>query len=101
RDAWQELSEGQTVGPYRLIRNIGHGGMSSVWLAAHCDGRLKREVALKLPFIDSNLRLELFERERDVLAALTHPQIARLYDAGISAGQPYLAMEYVEGTALP
>src|SRR5882724_6729331 len=92
---------GTVVGPYRLIREIGHGGMSSVWLAERCDGQLKREVALKLPLIGPRMHVERFMRERDILAALTHPNIARLYDAGISdSGQPYLAMEYVAGTAL-
>ena len=92
---------GDTVGPYRLIREIGHGGMSSVWLAERHDGQLKREVALKLPLPGAWMRIERFVHERDILAALTHPNIARLYDAGTSeSGQPYLAMEYVPGTAL-
>lgn len=95
------LKAGAMVGPYRLIREIGHGGMSSVWLAGRADGQLKREVALKLPYIDARMHVDRFLRERDILAALTHSQIARLYDAGISeSGQPYLAMEYVEGAAL-
>jgi serine/threonine protein kinase/tetratricopeptide (TPR) repeat protein len=89
------------VGPYRLIREIARGGMSSIWLAAPRDGQLRRQVALKLPFIDPRMQVERFLRERDLLAALTHPQIARLYEAGItSSGQPYLAMEYVEGPEL-
>jgi serine/threonine protein kinase len=95
------LKPGAVVGPYRLIREIGCGGSSSVWLAERCDGQLKREVALKLPFIGPRTQAAGFMNERDILAGLTHPQIARLYDAGISdSGQPYLAMEYVEGTAL-
>src|SRR5882724_1627811 len=92
---------GTVVGPYRLIREVGYGGMSSVWLAERCDGQLKREVALKLPLTGPHVQVERVLRERDILAALTHPNIARLYDAGISdSGQPYLAMEYVGGTAL-
>jgi serine/threonine protein kinase/tetratricopeptide (TPR) repeat protein len=95
------LVAGTVVGPYRLIREIGYGGMSSVWLAERCDGQLKREVALKLPLVGPRMHVERFMRERDILGALTHPNIARLYDAGISdSGQPYLAMEYVAGTAL-
>ena len=75
--------------------------MSSVWLAERSDGQLKREVALKLPLTGPRMQVERFLRERDILAALTHPNIARLYDAGISEiGQPYLAMEYVAGTQL-
>ncbi len=97
------LTEGATIGPYRLIREIGHGGMSVVWLATRADEQLKRSVALKLPFValDRGRFAQRFARERDILAALTHPQIGRLYDAGISAeGQPYLAMEFVQGTPL-
>src|SRR5581483_5084332 len=95
------LRSGDTVGPYSLIREIGCGGMSSVWLARPRSGQLKREVALKIPLLGPRMQLERFVRERDILAALTHPNIARLYDAGISdTGQPYLAMEYVAGTAL-
>lgn len=95
------LSAGAIIGRYRLIREIGHGGMSSVWLAEHSDGELKRQVALKLPFLWQRMQLERFLRERDLLAALTHPRIARLYDAGFSeSGQPYLAMEHIAGTTL-
>jgi serine/threonine protein kinase len=94
---------GDVVGPYRLQREIGQGGMSSVWSAIRVDAQIKRLVALKLPHVQlSHLRFaERFVRERDILAALTHPNIARLYDAGVSAeGQPYLAMEYVQGEPL-
>lgn len=98
RHGWQA---GAIVGPYRLIREIGVGGMSSVWLAERSDGQLKREVALKLPLTGPRMQVERFLRERDILAALTHPNIGRLYDAGISdSGQPYLAMEYIAGTQL-
>jgi serine/threonine protein kinase/tetratricopeptide (TPR) repeat protein len=96
-------SPGESVGPYRLIRLLGKGGMAEVWLAQRADGAFTREVALKLPML-SHLRSDLasrFARERDILAALEHPNIARLYDAGISAnGLPYLAMEYVPGEPL-
>jgi eukaryotic-like serine/threonine-protein kinase len=94
---------GELVGPYRLIRLLGEGGMAEVWLAQRADGSIKREVALKLPLLwrerqDLSSR---FARERDILAALEHPHIARLYDAGISPdGLPYLAMEYVRGEKL-
>jgi serine/threonine-protein kinase len=87
------------VGPYRLLREIGTGGMGAVWLAERADGTLKRQVALKLPRASwSHGLAERMVRERDILAALEHPHIARLYDAGTDAqGRPYLALEYVEG----
>jgi len=96
-----DLAPEKVVGPYRLIREIGYGGMSSVWLAQHSDGGIKREVALKLPLTHQRFHLERFLRERDLLAALTHPNIARLYDAGVAeSGQPYLAMEFIAGIAI-
>ena len=104
-DGAEEASDtaGTTVGPYRLLRQLGEGGMGTVWLAERSDGLLKRPVALKLPK-DARRRAGLAERiarERDILAALTHPNIARLYDAGSTAdGQPYLALELVEGVAV-
>ena len=91
---------GIEVGPYRLDRMLGEGGMGQVWLAARSDGLYQRRVALKLlrpGLADPNLRLR-FTRERQILARLAHPHIARLLDAGVSADhQPYLALEYVEG----
>jgi eukaryotic-like serine/threonine-protein kinase len=98
-----ELKADVSIGPYRLIRELGVGGMGAVWLAERSDGSLKRTVALKLPHAGPFQRqlAERFDRERDILAALTHPNIARLYDAGAgSTGQPYLALEYVEGLPL-
>jgi serine/threonine protein kinase len=91
------------VGPYRLIRLLGEGGMAEVWLAQRADGSIKREVALKLPMLrrDRQDLASRFARECDILAALEHPRIARLYDAGVSPdGLPYLAMEYVRGEKL-
>jgi serine/threonine protein kinase len=97
------LQPGVHVGPYELIRLLGAGGMAEVWLARRADGALKREVALKLP-LRTHLRADLeprFARERDILASLEHPEIARLYDAGIDPqGLPYFAMEYVQGEPL-
>jgi serine/threonine-protein kinase len=91
---------GVLVGPYRLERMLGEGGMGQVWLASRADGLYQKRVALKLlrpGLADPNLRLH-FTRERQILARLEHAHIARLLDAGISAdNQPYLALEYVEG----
>jgi eukaryotic-like serine/threonine-protein kinase len=90
---------GNDIGPYRLIRELGVGGMATVWLAERADGMPRRQVALKLPHLGSLAGLgERMDRERDILAALEHRHIARLYDAGIAAGgRPWLAMEHVDG----
>ncbi|MEO5882626.1 MAG: serine/threonine-protein kinase [Caldimonas sp.] len=90
---------GRIVGPYRLLREIGEGGMATVWLAERADGLLERKVAVKLPHVSWGPSLsERMARERSILAALVHPNIARLYDAGLSDdGRPYLALEYIDG----
>ena len=97
------LKPGDRVGPYELIRLLGAGGMAEVWLAKRADGAFNREVALKLPSL-TRVRHDLeqrFFRERDILASLEHPHIARLYDAGVDPqGLPYLSMEYVQGELL-
>ena len=91
---------GVRVGPYRLEKQIGSGGMGTVWLATRADGLFERSIALKLPhrgMFGADLA-ERMARERSILAGLDHPNIARLYDAGLTDdGQPYLALEYVEG----
>lgn len=98
-DPLAEPAAGATVGPYRLLSELGAGGMGTVWLAERADGTLKRKVALKLPRLAWGRGLaERMARERDILASLEHPHIARLYDAGVDQhGRPYLALEYVEG----
>lgn len=94
---------GNRIGPYVLIRPLGSGGMGEVWLARRADGAYEREVALKLPhahLLAGALR-ERFARERDILAALSHANIARFYDAGLAAdGQPYLVLEAIEGVPI-
>src|SRR5450631_1749335 len=73
---------GKAVGPYRLLRHLGEGGMGSVWLAERIDGIVKRSIALKRPHVS---RVDTLTKrtiqERDILAGLEHPNISRLYDA--------------------
>jgi serine/threonine protein kinase len=92
---------GQQVGPYRLIRQIGSGGMATVYLAERSIGKAKQNVALKMirpTFTGNPDMLRRFEHEREVLASLQHPNIARLLDIGATSdGLPYLVMDYVEG----
>jgi eukaryotic-like serine/threonine-protein kinase len=101
-DLSQPLPDAETshIGPYVLLSQIAEGGMGAVWLAERADGLMKRKVALKLPhwsWVRPDLAARM-AREREILAGLEHPHIARLYDAGVdSLGRPYLAMEYVEG----
>jgi eukaryotic-like serine/threonine-protein kinase len=97
----EEAQAGETVGPYRLIRPIGQGGMAVVWLAERDEG-VARQVALKLPAVGwvGGLTRRI-ARERDILASLEHRNIARLYEAGETPqGRPWLAMEYVHGQPL-
>ncbi len=89
----------ESIGPYRLIRKIGEGGMGQVWLAEQSEP-IRRQVALKLirsgAFDDALLRR--FQAERQSLALMDHPAIAKVFDAGATpAGQPYFVMEYVAG----
>jgi len=94
---------GQTLGPYTLISQIGQGGMGSVWLAERSDGRFERQAAVKFVNIAlaGHATGERFKREGSILGRLAHPHIAGLLDAGVSSsGQPYLILEYVDGTAI-
>ncbi len=94
------LHAGQRIGPWQLEAEIGRGGMGVVWRARRADGAYQREVALKLPHAHllAGAVQQRFRRERDILASLAHPHIARLYDAGLTAdGQPWLALELVRG----
>jgi hypothetical protein len=94
-----EAAQHRRVGPYRLTRKLGQGGMGHVWLAEQT-APLRRQVALKLikaGLFDDAL-LERFQGERQSLALMNHPAIAKVFDAGATPeGQPYFAMEYVEG----
>ncbi len=91
---------GSIIGSYQLVSPIGEGGMGVVWRARRNDGRFEGTVAIKLlhAALIGRPSGERFRREGEFLARLTHPQIARLIDAGVSrAGQPYLVLEYIEG----
>jgi serine/threonine-protein kinase len=91
------------VGSYRLVRELARGGMGVVYLAERADGLFEQRVALKLikRGMDSDEIHRRFLAERQILARLTHPHIARLLDGGISAqGQPYFALEYVDGETI-
>ena len=91
------------LGPYRLLRLLGRGGMSSVWLAERADGEFQRLVAIKLlrQWIDGADDARRFMAERQILSSLSHPNIAALLDGGTTAdGTPWLAMEYIEGESL-
>jgi serine/threonine-protein kinase len=94
------FAAGELIGPYRLDQLLGEGGMGQVWRARRADDGPQREVALKLPHTEllAGPFRQRFRRERDMVAALTHPHIGALYDAGVSAeGHPYLALELIEG----
>ncbi|MEO7325650.1 MAG: serine/threonine-protein kinase [Dokdonella sp.] len=95
-----ELAIGQSLGPFRIERELGRGGMGIVYLAARADGEYEHEVAIKwLPSgaLDPD-HLDQFRRERQILAQLSHPNIARLLDGGhCDGGQLWFAMEHVEG----
>ncbi len=96
----------EVVGAYTLIRQLGRGGMAEVWLAVRSDGAFERNVAIKLLYGDASSRrrnsfVQRFDRERDILASLNHPHIAKLLDAGITpSGQPWIALEFVQGSHL-
>jgi eukaryotic-like serine/threonine-protein kinase len=90
----------ERIGPWRLVREIGHGGMGQVFLGERGDGQFEQQVAIKLlkRGMDSDAILGRFLRERQILAGLDHPNIARLFDGGIAEdGRPYFVMEYVDG----
>lgn len=91
---------GQRIGPYRVIRAIGQGGMGTVFLAGRDDDAYQKRVAIKVinRGMDSDSILRRFRNERQILARLDHPNIARLHDGGSTAdARPYFVMEYLEG----
>ena len=105
--AWSEIEipdlTGQRIGPWRIERELGRGGMGIVYLAVRADGQFDQRVALKviLRGMDSDAVLRRFLAERRILASLTHPHIARLLDGGTTPeGRPYFVMEAIEGESL-
>jgi eukaryotic-like serine/threonine-protein kinase len=102
-DEADDYPKGYRVGPYEFERRIGRGGMGSVWLASRFDHEFKKQVAIKMVRrgTDSHEILRRFRMERQVLAGLDHPNIARLIDGGSTPdGLPFLVMEYVQGTRI-
>jgi tetratricopeptide (TPR) repeat protein len=96
-------SDGDRIGAFRIVRELGCGGMGAVYLAERADGQFEQRVALKLirRGMASDEVLRRFLRERQILARLQHPHIARLLDGGLTGdGQPWFAMEHVEGVAI-
>lgn len=91
---------GQRIGIYEIVKELGFGGMGAVYLATRTDGKFEQKAALKLlrrEYNTERIRLN-FRREKEILATLSHPNIARLLDAGTTDdGVPYLVMEYIEG----
>ena len=96
-------AENKLIGQYRIVREIGRGGMGTVFLATRADGEFQQEVAIKVvssAFLGRE-SIRRFRQERQILAGLNHPNIARLLDGGVTDdGLPYLVMEYVAGDLL-
>ena len=100
---WATTLAGTPIGAWILDEPIGQGGMGTVWLAHRADGTFTGRAAIKLLHLSSvtPVSLDQFRREGTLLATLSHPNIARLLDAGVTeAGQPYLVMEYIDGVPL-
>nr|MBA3497784.1 serine/threonine protein kinase [Gemmatimonadales bacterium] len=94
---------GRRIGPYEVLREIGSGGMGAVYLAARADDQYRKQVAIKLVAggVESAEIRRRFLAERQILASLDHPNIARLFDGGVTeAGAPYFVMEYVDGVPI-
>ncbi len=103
RDQPAQLQQvGKAFGPYHVLELLGHGGMGSVWLAERRDGGFQQRVAIKLlaSALPSPEALQRFTRERQILARLQHPNIARVLDGGSVDGAPWFAMDLVDGEAL-
>lgn len=96
-------SGGRRFGPWQTVSLIARGGMGEVWLGRRADGQHQQQAAIKIlsPYLAEANSIHRFRRERELLARLEHPNIARLLDGGVSSqGEPYLVMEFVDGVAL-
>jgi serine/threonine-protein kinase len=93
---------GNRVGPYTIVRHLGSGGLGAVYLVERMTGGVIQRAALKMlaPHAVAPSFVERFHREQHILASLDHPNITRMLDAGMSAEQPFLVMEYVDGLHL-
>lgn len=99
-DGTEPRSVGETIGPYRVVRELGRGGMGVVYLAERDDGAYSKQVAIKLvkQGLGTEEIIRRFRAERQILAQLEHPNIARLLDGGgLDDGAPYLVVEFIEG----
>jgi eukaryotic-like serine/threonine-protein kinase len=97
----QGLPAGASLGPWRIDRRIGRGGMGEVYEATRTQGGFHQRVAVKILQLDADSQAERFLAEREILARLEHPGIARLHDGGVTGdGRPYMAMEFVEGSPI-
>jgi tetratricopeptide (TPR) repeat protein len=100
---WPAVPLPERIGPWEIVRELGHGGMGTVYLGVRSEGDFRRTAAVKLvrTGMDSEFVLRRFRTEREILSGLDHPHIARLLDGGSTAdGRPYFAMEYVDGRHL-
>jgi len=99
----QDVPPGRLIGRYRVVRMLGRGGMGAVYLAERADEQFQQQVAVKLigGLVPASALARRFRAERQILANLNHPNIARLLDGGAGEdGVPYLAMEYIDGIRL-
>ncbi len=94
----EEIAVGMRLGAWRITGRVGRGGMGDVYKAARAEGDFEQRAAIKLLQQEASAQLERFQAERQILARLEHPGIARLYDGGIAPdGRPYMVMEFIEG----
>lgn len=103
RDAFRKDVLGETVGPYRIVRELGRGGSATVYLGERADDTFDQRVAIKILDASDDAAgvVSRFARERRILAGIAHPHIAGLLDGGTTAwGHPYVVVEYVEGTTI-